>query len=185
MRVIVAITGASGVIYGKRLIEVLIDKKIEVTLIISKNSVSIIKDELGVSIDDLTKFKPEELLKERGREVKYYHYKDLTSPFASGSNYFDAMVIVPCSMSTLARIAQGNSDNLILRIADVALKENRKLILVPRETPLSYIHLVNMTKLIQAGAIILPAMPAFYNHPKTIKDLVDFIVFRILNQLKI
>jgi len=185
MKVIVAITGASGVIYAKRLLELLLQQKVEVVLTLSKNSIFIIEDELKYLKLNLKEFKPEELLGEEGKAITYYHYEDLTANFISGSNHFDAFVIIPCSMGTLGRIAAGLSDNLILRTADVALKERRKLILVPRETPLNYIHLRNMIELVKAGAIILPASPAFYHHPKTLNDLVDFVVLRVLDHLGI
>lgn len=184
MKIIVSITGASGVIYAKRLLEILVQKDVEVFLTLSKNSILIIEDELGVKID-LNNFNPEELLGKGGKAVTYYHYKDLNVNFISGSNPFDAFVIIPCSMGTLGRISAGLSDNLILRIADVALKEQRKLILVPRETPLNYIHLRNMSELVKAGAVILPACPGFYHHPKTLNELVDFVVLRVLDHLGI
>lgn len=191
MKIIIAITGASGVIYAQRLIELLLEQQVyhlaegvEIALTLSKNSALIIEDELKVKID-LQKFRPEELFGEKGRGITYYHYEDLTADFISGSNHFEAMVIIPCSMGTLGRIAGGLSDNIILRTADVALKERRKLILVPRETPLNYIHLRNMLEVTTAGAIILPACPGFYHHPKTINDLVDFVVLRVLDHLGI
>ncbi|MDI6734853.1 MAG: flavin prenyltransferase UbiX [bacterium] len=183
MKIIIAITGASGIIYAQRLIELLLQQEdIEISLSLSKTSALLIEDELKVKID-LQKFNPEELFGEKGKGIVYYHYEDLTANFISGSNHFDAMVIIPCSMGTLARIAGGLSDNIILRTADVALKERRKLILVPRETPLNYIHLRNMLELTTAGAIILPACPGFYHHPKTINELVDFVVWRVLDHL--
>jgi len=185
MKIIVAITGASGIIYAKRLLEILLQQKdVKIFLTLSKNSTFIIEDELGLKID-LNRFKPEDLVGKKGKSITYYHYEDLSVNFISGSNPFDAFVIIPCSMGTLGRIAAGLSDNLILRIADVGLKERRKLILVPRETPLNYIHLRNMIDLVKAGAIILPACPGFYHQPKTINDLVDFIVLRVLEHLGI
>jgi len=184
MKVIVAITGASGVIYAKRLLELLLQEKVEIFLTMSKNARIIIEEELELKID-LKKFSPEDIFGEKGKAITYYYYEDLSINFISGSNYFDAFIIIPCSMGTLGRIASGLSDNLILRIADVALKEQRKLIIVPRETPLNYIHLRNMIELVKAGAIILPACPGFYHHPKTLDDLVDFVVLRILDHLGI
>jgi len=184
VKVVVAITGASGVIYAKRLLELLLQEKVEVFLTISKNANLIIEDELNLKID-LKKFRPEDMLGEKGKKITYYHYEDMSVNLISGSNYFDAFVIIPCSMGTLGRLASGLSDNLILRIADVALKERRKLILVPRETPLNYIHLRNMIELLKAGAVILPACPAFYHYPKTLNDLVDFLVLRVLDHLGI
>ncbi|MEW6619316.1 MAG: flavin prenyltransferase UbiX [bacterium] len=185
MKIIVAITGASGIIYAKRLLELLVQQKqIEIVLTLSKNSILTIEDELNLKVD-LKNFKPEDLLGKEGKSISYFHYEDLSPDFISGSNYFDAFVIIPCSMGTLSRIAAGLSDNLIGRTADVALKEQRKFILVPRETPLNYIHLRNMLELVQAGAVILPACPGFYHHPKTINDLVDFLVSRVLDHLGI
>ncbi len=185
MKIIIAITGASGVIYAQRLIEMLLQQEgIEIFLTLSKNSALVIEDELKVKID-LQRFSPEELFGEKGKKIVYYHCEDLTANFISGSNHFEAMVIIPCSMGTLARIAGGLSDNIILRMADVALKERRKLILVPRETPLNYLHLRNMLELTTAGAIILPASPGFYHHPMTINELVDFVVLRVLDHLGI
>ncbi|MEW6097462.1 MAG: flavin prenyltransferase UbiX [bacterium] len=186
MKIIVAITGASGVIYAKRLLELLLQQDgVEIFLTLSKNSTLIIEDELEGLKLNLKEFKPEDLLGKEGKAITYYHYEDLTINFISGSNHFDAFVIIPCSMGTLGRIAAGLSDNFILRTADVALKEKRKLILVPRETPLNYIHLRNMLELVKAGALILPACPAFYHQPKTLNDLVDFVVLRVLDHLGI
>jgi 4-hydroxy-3-polyprenylbenzoate decarboxylase len=173
MHIIVAITGASGVIYGKRLLEVLQGKH-EVHLITSKTSHQLLKHELGLTKDDL-----------RQLADHAYDEDDLTAPLSSGSFLIDAMVIVPCSMKTLAGIAHGYSENLILRAADVTLKEQRKLILVPRETPLTVIHLRNLLELAALGVIILPAMPAFYPNPTTIDALIDFVVGKILDALAI
>lgn len=173
MRVIVAITGASGVIYGKRLLEVLQGKH-EVHLITSSTSHQLLKHELGITKDDLT------------RLVDHaYNNDDLSAPLSSGSFTTDGMVIVPCSMKTLAGIAHGYSENLILRAADVTLKEQRKLIVVPRETPLTAIHLRNLLELATLGVIILPAMPAFYPNPTTIDALVDIVIGKILDALNV
>lgn len=174
MRVIVAITGASGVVYGKRLLEVLRDKRIETHLMLSQTSKKVIKHELDIAEKDI------------GKLANYVHKADdWSSPVVSGSFKTDGMVIVPCSMKTLAGIAHGYSDNVILRAADVTLKEKRKLILVPRETPLNAIHLRNMLELAQNGVCIVPAMSAYYHKPKRIEDLVDFIVGRVLDVLGI
>ncbi len=167
MKVLVAITGASGVIYGIRLIEVLREKGIETYCIISNAGQRVIKEEYG-EID-----------------FEFFREDDYDIPFISGSQRLDAMVIIPCSMKTLATIANGISLNNISRIADVMLKERRKLIIVPRETPLNIIHLENMLKLAKAGAIILPAMPGFYHKPKTLEDIIDFIVGKVLDILNI
>jgi 4-hydroxy-3-polyprenylbenzoate decarboxylase len=166
MRLIIAITGASGVIYGKRLLEVLHNKNIETYLVISQAAKKIIKHELGTS---------EKTLEKLANHV--YEIDDWNSP--------DGMVIVPCSMKTLAGMANGFAENVILRAADVMLKEKRRLILVPRETPLNAIHLRNMLDLIKQGVYIVAAMPAFYYKPEKIDDLVDFIVGRVLDQLDV
>jgi len=169
-RLVVGVTGASGVVYAKRLLEVLKEKNIETHLIVSKTAEKIIKHELEMDRADFDKL---------GR----YRYREdeVDAPLASGSFKIDGMVIIPCSLKTLAGIASGYTDNLILRAADVTLKEKRKLVLVPRETPLSAIHLRNMLELAIIGVVILPAMPSFYHKPKSIHELVDFIVGKILD----
>ena len=174
MKLTIAITGASGVIYGKRLLEVLQNKKIETHLVISQAAKKIIKHELETSEKTLEK------LADHVHEID-----DWSSPIVSGSFKMDGMVIVPCSMKTLAGIASGFAENVILRAADVTLKEKRKLILVPRETPLNTIHLRNMLDLAKQGAIIVPSMPAYYHKPKNIEDLVDFVVGKVLDILGI
>jgi 4-hydroxy-3-polyprenylbenzoate decarboxylase len=174
MKIVVAITGASGVIYGKRLLEVLSEKNIETHLIISEGAKEIIVSELSLKKDDIERL-----------ATHAYQINDLSSPLSSGSFITDGMVIVPCSSKTLAGIANGYSDNLILRAAEVTIKQGRKLILVPRETPVSAIQLENMLKLARLGVVILPAMPAFYHDPKSIDDLIDFIVGKILDSLNI
>jgi 4-hydroxy-3-polyprenylbenzoate decarboxylase len=170
MRLIVAVTGASGVIYSHRLLEVLTEKNIEVHLIISKASEKIIEHEL-------------EITHKAFRHIVTYRYAedDFFSPLASGSFLTDGMIIIPCSTKTMAGIAHGYSENLILRAADVTLKEGRRLILVPRETPVNAVHLRNQLELARQGVVILSAMPAFYHKPKKIEDLVDFIVGKILD----
>ena len=174
MRVVVAITGASGAAHGKRLLEELKKQKVETHLIISEAGTQVIQHELNASKKEI------ELLATRAYDVN-----DLSGQLVSGSFPIDAMVVIPCSMKTLAGIANGFSTNLILRAADVALKEKRKLILVPRETPLSVVHLRNMLQLAKQGVIILPAMPGFYHHPTTIKSLIDFVVGRVMDALGI
>lgn len=174
MRLVMAITGASGVIYGKRLLEVLRSKNVEIHLIISKAAEKVIEHELDTSKSELK------------RLANYiYDMDDWSAPIVSGSFKTDGMVIIPCSMKTLAGIAHGYSDNIILRAADVTLKEKQKLIIVPRETPLSAIHLRNMLDLAEQGGIIVPAMPAYYHEPKGIDDLVDFVVGKVLDLLGI
>nr|CRH06709.1 putative 3-polyprenyl-4-hydroxybenzoate decarboxylase [Candidatus Magnetococcus massalia] len=183
----VAMTGASGVIYGVRLVETLLASGQEVDLLFTESAEQVMAHELGIDLREEDK-KLESKLEKRfhhGGRLKYVKRKNWYAPQASGSSGNRPMVICPCSMGTLAAIAQGLSDNLIERAADVALKERRKLIMVPRETPLSEIHLENMLKLTRMGAIMMPAMPAFYNGAQKVDDLVDFLVARILDHLSI
>ena len=172
--IIIALTGASGIPYGVRLLEVLKMYNIETGLIISDPAKNVIEYESNLNIIEI-----------KNLATKVYSPNDLTSEINSGSHPFESLVIVPCSMKTLSSIANGYSHNSISRVADVALKEGRKTIIVPRETPLRTVHLENMTKLSKEGAIILPAMPAFYNNPETIDDNLDFIVGKILDLLNI
>jgi 4-hydroxy-3-polyprenylbenzoate decarboxylase len=172
MRLIVAVTGASGVVYGKRLLQVLKDKNVETHLIISNAAEKVIEHELRLDKKDFHKWTDH-----------IYEADDMTSPLMSGSFKTDGMVIVPCSMKTLSGIVHGFAHDLILRAADVALKEKRRLIVVPRETPLNTVHLRNMLAAAELGVFVVPAMPAFYHKPKEINDLVDFIVGRILDCL--
>jgi 4-hydroxy-3-polyprenylbenzoate decarboxylase len=174
LRLIVAITGASGVVYGKRLLEVLREKKVETHLIISKAAENVVEHELETTKRELEKL-----------ASHFYDVNDLSAPIVSGSFKTDGMIVIPCSMKTLAGIAHGYSDNLILRAADVTLKEKRRLVLVPRETPLSVVHLRNMLDLASQGVSILPAMPAYYHKPEKIQDLIDFIVGKVLDLLGI
>ncbi len=170
MQIIVGISGASGVIYGIRLLKVLKSLNVKTHFIITEAGEKVIQLETGLTLNDLTTL-----------ATYSYRIDDLASPISSGSFKTDGMVIVPCSMKTLAGIATGFSCNLLLRAADVTLKERRLLVLVPRETPFSIIHLKNMYELAQAGAIILPAIPGFYHNPKSIDDLVNQIVGKILD----
>ncbi|MFC1454641.1 UbiX family flavin prenyltransferase [Candidatus Undinarchaeota archaeon] len=163
MKTLIAITGASGVIYAKRLLEELGDAEI------------IVSD----SAKKVAEFEGVELPKSD------FGFKDISAPPASGSAGYDNLVVVPCSMKTLACIANGISDNLITRAADVILKQRGKLIVVPRETPLNLIHIKNMERITLAGGIVLPAMPGFYHNPKTLEDQVDFVVGKILETLGI
>lgn len=184
---VLAITGASGAVYSQRLLEVLLASGREIHLTISPSGAAVIQQELGRTID-VSRFEVRSLL---GQEhatmtaglVHYHHYQDFMSPLASGSFLTSGMVVCPCSGSTLSGIAYGASNNLVHRAADVHLKERRKLILVPRETPLSIIQLDNMRRAAEAGAVILPAMPGWYHGVKSVQDLIDFVVARILDQL--
>ena len=186
--VTVAITGASGAQYGLRLVEALVAARHEVWVMISKAAHLVIKTETDTALPA----RPERLalaLTERSGaapgQIRCFGREDWMAPVASGSGAPSAMVICPCSTGTLSAVATGASNNLIERAADVALKERRQLILVPRETPLSAIHLEHMLNLTRMGAVILPAAPGFYHKPERVEDLVDFIVARILNQLGI
>lgn len=184
--VTLALSGASGMAYGLRLLECLLHADLQVNLLVSQAAHIVAKQELGVSLparaSDLEKQLSGSMSTAEG-QLRVYGRDDWNAPVASGSNAADAMVVCPCSMGTLAAIAHGISDNLIERAADVMLKENRKLILVPRETPFSVIHLENMLTLARMGAVILPANPGFYQLPQSIEDVIDFIVARILDQL--
>ncbi len=175
MRLIVALTGATGVVLGVRLLQALKDiGDMETHLIVSKWGQQTLEHETTVTLTGL-------------RELASHTYSpgDMTAALSSGSFGIDGMVIVPCSMRTLAAVTYGYGDNLIHRAADVTLKEQRPLVVVPRETPLSATHLENMLRLARAGVTILPPMPAFYNHPATVEEIVDHVVGRILDQLGI
>lgn len=181
-----AFTGASGLPYGLRLLECLLAADVRVWLLYSQAAQLVAKQEM----DFVLPVQPREaqrLFAERFKttegQLSVFGAQDWNAPLASGSNPPDAYVVCPCSMGTLAKIAAGLADDLIARAADVALKEGRKLILVPRETPLSAIHLENMLRVSRAGGIILPPNPGFYHHPQSVQELVDFVVARILDQL--
>jgi 4-hydroxy-3-polyprenylbenzoate decarboxylase len=184
-RVFVALTGASGSVYGLRLVEQLCLSGITVTFSASCSGTQVCLEETGLDLSGepakAAKRLYAHLELEAGLEM--VHPDDLFCPAASGSSAPDAMIIAPCSMGTLARIACGISSNLIERVADVMLKEQRPLLLVPRETPLSVIHLENMLRVSRAGAQIIPAMPAFYHRPDSVIDMVDFVVGKVLDQL--
>lgn len=173
-RVLVGITGASGSVYGVRLLQELQKKEVTVHLILSDTAKQIIPYETNETVESVSDLADE-----------VYANDDLFAGPASGSFQIDAMIIVPCSMKTLAAISNGYADRLITRAASVMLKENKPLVVVPRETPLDLAGLQNMLQVHQAGGIILPAAPGFYHDPKTISDLVDFIVGKILDQLSI
>ncbi len=183
---IVAFTGASGILYGTRLVQVLAEMGNTVELIISESARLVIREETGCLLKSFTdKEDLEKLLGDSIKNVRAYSPRDFTAPVASGSYPTQGMIVAPCSMGTLGAVASGISQNLIHRAADCILKEGRKLVLVPRETPLHAIHLENMLKLSRLGARIVPAMPAFYSGAKTIRDLVDFMVGKILDQMEI
>lgn len=183
-----AITGASGMPYAVRLLECLLKSDVQIRLIYSPAAQIVAKQEcdfeLPSDIQLATKYLEQQFNATQG-QIKVFAYDDWFSPAASGSNVSDAMVICPASMGTVAAIACGMSDNLIERAADVCLKEKRPLILVPREMPLSTIHLGNLLKLSECGAVVIPPSPAFYHRPQSIDDLIDFVVARILNHLNI
>lgn len=183
-RYIVGITGASGSIYGIRLTEVLLSLGYTVHLVISNAGWRVLKEEM-----DWEASNREEMLEQYfstwSAQLVYHSFADIGATIASGSFRVKAMIIVPCSMGTLANIAGGMSANLMTRAADVVLKEERKLVIVPRETPLQAIHLENMLKLARMGVSIVPAMPAFYYRPKTLDDTVDFMVGKVLDILDI
>lgn len=170
MKIVVAITGASGALYAQRLLDNLDPSQHEIHVIMSNYAHQVVAEEL-----------PDGLRLPPG--VSMHNLKSMNAPFASGSNPPDVMVVIPCSMGTLGRIAHGLSEDVLLRAADVVLKERRKLILVPREMPLSLIHVKNFELLIMAGAMILPANPIFYTKPKTVQEVVDTVVGRVLDQM--
>lgn len=179
--IVFGITGASGAPYAVRLLQQLVAAEQPVSLIVSSHGLRLLETETTIkSLDDLRA-----AVGSKGWDtyVKTYANEDRGAPPASGSALSAGMVICPCSMGTLSAISTGASRSLIERAADVALKERRKLVLVPRETPLSAIHLQNMLRLSRAGAVVLPAAPAFYHRPEKIDDMVDFIVARVLDQL--
>lgn len=171
MKFAVAVTGASGSIYAVRLLEFLKDTDHQVDLVASSNALKIAADECQVDLRELG--------------FPFYEVTDFAAPFASGSALYDAFTVVPCSMGMLGRIAHGYSDNLIARAADVFLKEKRRLILVPRETPYNLVQIENMRLLAQAGATILPACPSFYTKPQSIKEAVDTVIARILDHMDV
>lgn len=169
MKLVIAATGASGTIYLQRLLEQIDCSEHQVHLVMSGHAKQVAAQE----VDEL-RIPP---------NITQHGENDLNVPFVSGSARFDAMVIVPCSMATLGRIASGSSDSALLRAADVFLKERRKLILVPRETPWSLIHARNVVTLLEAGAVLLPAIPSYYSRPQSVSDVADTVVWRILDQI--
>ncbi|QYO66198.1 UbiX family flavin prenyltransferase [Leptolyngbya sp. 7M] len=189
MELTVAITGASGTIYAKRTLQLLAASGVveTINLIMSGTAATVAQVELGVNLKDPTAEKINEWLslEKDSRLIRYWRLDNLAAKPSSGSNKQAGMIIVPCSMGTLGAIASGAGTNLIHRAADVCLKERRKLVLVPRETPFNAIHLENMLRLSHAGAQILPASPGFYHRPITIEELVEHLCFRILDQFDI
>ena len=169
MKLVIAATGASGTIYLQRLLEQIDCAAHEIHLMMSAHARQVAKQELGT-------FKIP-------KAIAQHSENDLGVPFVSGSAHFDAMIIVPCSMATLGRIASGSSDSALLRAADVFLKERRKLVVVPRETPWNLIQARNVVALLESGAVVLPAIPSFYSNPKNVNDVIDTVVWRILDQL--
>lgn len=187
-RVCVAITGASGALYALRLISVLVQSGQAVDVIFSKAAQLVFATEANLAIPAKPQAQAQVLAEHLGVDsalIRAFGREDWMAPWASGSGQSGPVVICPCSTGTLSAVASGASNNLIERAADVALKERRKLILVPRETPYSDIHLQNMLTLTRMGAIILPASPGFYHQPQSVEQLIDFVVARILNQLHI
>src|SRR5687767_16005135 len=170
MRLLVAVTGASGIAYAQRLLDNIDASQHELNVVISSYGQAVIAQET-----------PKGLRLPAG--MRTHSLKSMNAPFASGSNPLDAMVVIPCTMGTLGRIAHGFSEDVLLRAADVVLKEKKKLILVPREMPLSLVHVKNFELLILAGATILPANPIFYTNPKTIQDVIDTVVARVLDHI--
>lgn len=186
--VAVAFTGASGMPYGLRLVECLLAAGCKVWLLYSQVAQIVARQEMDLELPS----RPAEVeaqlaarFKAADGQLRVFGREEWFAPLASGSNPADAMVVCPCTMGTLAAIAAGLSQNLIERAADVAIKEGRKLVLVPRETPFSAIHLENMLKLARLGVVILPPSPGFYNHPQTVGEMVDFVVARVLDQIRV
>jgi flavin prenyltransferase len=183
MELSVGISGASGAAYAVRLLQVLnsIEEVTRVHLVISSNGFTLLKQEMSISLSQKN-VKIDQLIGEKTTKIQYYDIMNFYSPIASGSYPTDGMVIIPCSTGTLGAIAAGTSTNLMHRGAEVVLKERKKLVLVIRETPLSDIHLENCIRITRAGGVILPASPGFYHRPTEIRDLIDFLVARVLDQ---
>lgn len=173
MRITVGVTGASGAIYGYALIKTLHDLGVEVHAVYTEMGIKVLEYECGYNVNNIRQY------------AVIHDNTDLFAPLASGSFKMNGMVIVPCSMHTLGALANASGRDLLTRAADVTLKETRKLVVVPRETPMTSIHLENMLKLTQAGAVVMPAAPGFYHKPETIEDIVDFMTGKILDILDI
>lgn len=183
---VVALTGASGAVYGIRFVRAMIELGRPMALTISDAARIVMREELGIEIEDLKNpdltilFGPN-----AGDFISYYHYQDLTAPIASGSYPTRGMVLIPSSTTAFSRIANGISETLVERAAECTMKEGRRLVIVPRETPMSALHLEHLLKLARAGVRIVPAIPAFYSGVKTIQELVDFVVGKVLDQLEL
>ena len=189
MRFFVGITGASGHVYATRLVQALVEGGHGVDLSITAAGCKVLRHELGVEAGDggerLGESLPQWLGAEFARDVRVFPSDAVEAPPSSGTALTGGVILCPCSMGTLARVASGFSSNLVERAADVALKEGRTLIVVPRETPLSQIHLENMLRLSRLGAVVLPAAPGFYHHPRSVNDLVDHVVGKVLDRLRV
>lgn len=182
----IAMTGASGAAYGMRVLEHLVKGGHNIYFSLTRDAMHILNDETGLMLkgsETDIQYAVEKQLGAREGQIRYFDEDNMYAPIASGSARVDGMAVIPCSMKALSSIAHGFASNLIERAADVTIKERRKLVIVPRETPLSAIHLRNMLALAEAGCHIIPAMPAFYHHPKKIQDIVDFIAGRVLDAL--
>ena len=184
-KIVVAICGASGSIYATQLLKALLAQPVQVHLIVSKTGFQVMEHELGLTPETLPEFVYQKEICHQEASLEMFDVNSFFAPAASGSFPHDGLVVAPCSMKTLSAIASGLADNLILRCADVCLKEKRKLILVPRETPLNTIHLNNMLTVATAGAVLLPAMPSFYSEPETIEDLANTVIARVMDHLEI
>jgi len=170
VRLVVGITGASGAVYGLRLLQVLRELKVETHLIVSRTAEKLVSHELNLSLDEV-----------KALASRCYDFEDLMAPVASGSFEIGGVVVIPCSMKTLAGVASGYSDNLLLRAVDVSLKERRRVVLVVREMPFSLIHLENMVRVTRAGGVVVAASPGFYHKPESLGDAVDHVVGKVLD----
>jgi 4-hydroxy-3-polyprenylbenzoate decarboxylase len=184
IRVLLGVTGASGSIYASRVLDLLVQRIERVYVVVTESGEKVAKHEL-VADSVLRRVLEGHLTQDEKNIIRHFQNDDLFAPCASGSAAPHAVVILPCSMGSLSRIALGNSGNLIERASDVALKQKRKLLICPRETPLNLIHLRNMVSLSEAGAEMIPMMPGFYQHPKSMEDLVDFCAGKVLEQLSL
>ncbi|MBI2996614.1 MAG: UbiX family flavin prenyltransferase [Candidatus Melainabacteria bacterium] len=188
--IVLAISGASGTIYGLRTLQVLLENNYNVELIISENAIKVAKDELDLNLSTNPEFLKEQVLSYLklsafSSQLQAYSHNDISASISSGSYKTNGMIIIPASMGTIGAIASCTSHNLITRAADVCLKEKRKLVLVPREMPLSSIHLENLLKLSRVGAVVAPACGAFYQNPKSLDDMISFIVGKVLDQFEV